>query len=305
MWFLMTGCIDYGLGDPDDTVIADLPVTESFTQAPLPGLDVLFVVDNTGSMVEEQAGLAGAAAPFVSGLDALQVDYHLGVTTTDPKDAGALTGRPWIITPEADDPAAALAAALVVGTDATPPGAGLDAAVMAVADASGGNHGFRRPDAALHVIFVSDDDDESGEVLGEDPANGFLAWLGGEAADTGRVARASAVVGDIPSGCRGTGGSALPGTRYAEVAVASGGEVVSICASDFAVVAEAIDEVAIEWPVRFTLQAAPVAGSAVVSVNGVRATSGWFVDAVEPALVFEVPPAGDAEITITYSLAGS
>ena len=61
-------------------------------------VDILFVIDNSGSMGEEQAKLANSIEALVSTLDgaAAPVDYRIGVTTTD-------SGNPWCAatTPEA------------------------------------------------------------------------------------------------------------------------------------------------------------------------------------------------------------
>jgi hypothetical protein len=162
--------------------------------------------------------------------------------------------------------------------------------------------GFRRPDAALHVIFISDGDDESGAVLGADPAGAFVSFLEDEAARTGRIARASAVVGDVPGGCSGPGGEALPGTRYAQVADTSGGRTVSICTSDYGDVVDAVGDVGVEWTTVFPLQAQPAEGSVVVTVDGTRMSDGWVLDPEVPALVFDVPPAPDASIEVRYLL---
>jgi Mg-chelatase subunit ChlD len=89
-----TGCLDYAFQDPDTRAPDPVEVDEEFVQAPLPGLDVLFVVDSTGSMAEEQAAFADAATAFVDALGALDLSYQLGVTTSDLADAGALQGRP-------------------------------------------------------------------------------------------------------------------------------------------------------------------------------------------------------------------
>jgi hypothetical protein len=299
---LLAGCVDYTLNDPDVDAVEPVEVEEHFLQATLPAVDVLFVVDSTGSMAEEQAGLAAAAASFVGVLDGLALSYQLGVVTTDPDDAGALLGRPWIITAVADDPAASLAAALLVGTDSPPPSAGLAAASLALADVQGLNRGFRRADAGLQVVFVSDGDDESDTFLGDDPAGAFLEVLADDAARSGRAARASAIVGDVPAGCRSETGNASPGTRYVDVAQASGGVVASICTADFAPVAGALGAGAAEWPTRFALQAVPEPGTVKVEVDGTRIPDGWEIDEAGPALVFDIAPAPDAEILVRYAL---
>lgn len=298
---LLAGCTDYFI-DGHNTEVMSHTVTESFLQAPVPAIDVLFVIDSTGSMESEQAGFGEALGGFVQTLDGLGVDYQIGVTSMDLDDNGALVGSPWILTPGGDDVAENLALNLAVGTDSSGPSQGLDAAALALADPLGVNIGFRRSDAALHVVFVTDGEDESGDVLGEDPVGAFLGLLGAENSRTGRSARASAVVGDVPDGCTGEGGTALPGARYVEVAVGSGGKVASICSADFAGIAEDIGAVAVDWQVSFPLQADPLDGSVVVSVDGTRMDTGWVIDHAGPALVFEVAPAPDATIDVLYSL---
>ncbi len=302
---LLGGCdgLDYGFQDPDVTAPPEVWVEETLVQASAPPVDVLFVVDGTGSMDEEQDALAAASADFVDGLVASGLEWQVGATSTDPLDAGSLQGRPWILTPVHPAPGDALATALAVGTGHAPPSAGLDSAALALADAEGDNVGFRREGAALHVVFVSDGDDQSGSVLGADPAEGFVSRLEDEAASSGQPARASAVVGDAPDGCDGGTGEAQAGTRYIAVAEATGGSVGSICALDFSGVADALATLAVNWPTRFALQAAPVDGSVTVSVNGDRETA-FSVDKEGPALVFDSAPAPEAVIEVRYQLAG-
>lgn len=301
---LAAGCgSDFHLGDTDEEVTDPVEVDESFTQVAYARLDVLFVVDGTGSMAQEQSGIAAAAGTFVAALDELGLAWQLGVVRMDAADEGALLGRPWILTPECEDPATTLASALQVGTSSAPPSAGLDVAAMAIEDASGQNLGFRRPDAALHVIFVSDGDDESGAYLGDDPVSAFEQLLKDEADRSGHVARASAIVDDGSASCDGGGFDTLPGTRFLDVAAATGGRVASICTTDFTEVAQATADVAVEGATVFPLQAVPAEGSVLVTVDGARVNAGWSVDYAAPALVFDEPPALDASIGVHYELA--
>ncbi|MBM4391770.1 MAG: hypothetical protein FJ090_11665 [Deltaproteobacteria bacterium] len=302
---LLGGCdgLDYGFQDPDVTAPPEVWVEETLVQATAPPVDVLFVVDGTGSMEEEQEALAAASADFVDALVASGLEWQVGATSSDPVDAGSLQGRPWILTPLHAEAGAELADALAVGTSHAPPSAGLDSAALALADAEGENVGFRRDGAALHVVFVSDGDDESGSVLGADAATSFVSRLAEEAAETGQPASASAVVGDAPSGCDGGTGEAQVGTRYIAVAEATGGSVSSICALDFSGVADALGTLAVNWPTRFSLQATPVDGSVSVLVNGQRETS-FSVDEAGPALIFASAPPPEAVIEVRYQLAG-
>jgi hypothetical protein len=300
---LLVGCVDYSIQDPDDDVEEPLVVREEFTQVPRAAVDILFVVDDTGSMAEEQASFASAAEAFVDTLEQLGISFQLGVTTTNPEDAGVLVGRPWIITAGAMDPSTVLANALSVGTDSPPPSAGLYAATRVFEDQDGWNRGFRRKGATLHVIFISDGDDESDAWLGDDPVRAFLDTLAGESDTSGLPARASAVVGDVPGGCSGPAGQATEAPRYTSIATATDGAVVSICDPDFAAVALQLGEATVDWTTVFPLQHTPVADSLLVEVNGVRALDGWTVDLGTPVLVFEVAPPPDATIDVEYVVA--
>lgn len=50
-------------------------------------VDILFVDDNSGSMSFEQNNIAARFSSFISALDAKQIDYRIGVVTTDVSDA--------------------------------------------------------------------------------------------------------------------------------------------------------------------------------------------------------------------------
>lgn len=304
------GCVEFGLSVEDTEVVPEVWVEETFTQTAVPRLDVLWVVDDTGSMAEAQAVLGSEFVGFASALDAVGVEYQAGVVTTDmaAEDAGWLQGDPWIVTPALDDPAAAFAAAVDVGVEGSPPEAGLAAMVAALGEPlrSTVNRGFRRPDAALLVVVVSNAADGSSAVLDGDPVTLAVDLLEAEAAATGRSATFSAVVGPAPSGCNGVAGRAAEGVGYLEVAAATGGTSASICDADLGAVLEALALDAIQWQSRFQLQGHPLQETVVVEVDGVRSSS-WVLDEADspPAVVFDPPPPGGARIVVRYRVPGS
>jgi hypothetical protein len=148
-----------------------------------PKTDILFVVDDSGSMAAEQALLGTAFKTFIDTLAALPVKnaFQIGVTTTsvdEPFDDGTLqktyaSGQPYpagaLVGPAgkkilaADDPnlVADFRANVNVGTGGAGKEQGLRAALLAVTDriADGQNAGFLRPGAKLAVVIVSDEDD--------------------------------------------------------------------------------------------------------------------------------------------------
>jgi hypothetical protein len=304
--FASIGCVENSFFDTDDRVDSVLIIEETFEQAPLPAVDILWVVDNTASMGEEQAGLADGFADFLSSLEEASLAYQVGVVTTDPEngDGAVLQGDPWIITPELDDPVAAFAQAVSVGLDGTVQ-AGLAAMVSALSEPlrSAQNRGFRRPQAALLVVVVSDEDDMSQGLLDGDPVQEALAFLADQATPEGQPARLTAIVGDDPGGCTGDAGSALAGTAYAQVAKSSGGELVSICSANLDGLVGSLGELAVSWPTTFSLQADPVADSVQVTVDGKRDDEIWTLVFTPPAIVFNVPPAPGAWIVVTYEIA--
>ena len=292
---LLLACVEYGLEDPDSEVQQSVVVTEYFDQESLSGLDLLFVVDATPSMAEEQDALSLAANELLNGLLGWQLSWQIGVVSMDLREQGQLRGRPWVITPHAPDPGQALRLALQVGSSGLPPSAGMEAALLALDPENTANLGFRRPDAALHVVFVSDGDDQSAAEVDST----FLAWMQAEAEASGRRAVASAVVGDVPGGCEGEAGSATPGTRYAAVSSALGGVVQSVCAGSFSDVASQISLLGQEGRREFVLQAEPLPDSLRIFVDGTRATN-WTLEGTT-VLFEEAPPAG-ADIRADYRI---
>jgi hypothetical protein len=84
---LSAGCSDYEYSQPTHEDV--------FIQNQLNTVDLLLVVDNSCSMVEEQAKLAGNFDSFIAYFDEAEVDWQLGVITTDvdqDKFSGHLIG---------------------------------------------------------------------------------------------------------------------------------------------------------------------------------------------------------------------
>jgi hypothetical protein len=307
VWLLLaTGCdFEFRL-DPQDSGDAPVRVVveDTFVQAPEPAVDLLFVVDDTASMAQEQEALGDAAAALVDALGDAGLAWQAAVVSTDMSgsDAGWLRGDPFVLTPGLPDVESLFALAFAVGVDGAAPEAGLAAAVEAVAlaEAGGPNAGFRRPDAALHVVFVSDDDDASDEWLGLDPVSSFVEAMGGQDR-AGLPARASAVVGPVPDGCTTANGTAQAGARYKSVVERTGGTFQSICEADFAPLLAALADVAPAYPTRFDLSQDPKDDDVGVAVDGARLTEGWTLDRTDgPAVIFDVAPAAGAEIVVTY-----
>lgn len=153
--------------------IVDKDVTDKFGEDTSvvfdPKADILFVVDNSGSMNTHQMNLANNINLFTNSFfKASILDYNISVVTTDMDGysspcCGEFWGFPLIVNQGTPDPNLALQRNLRVGTS----GAGREAPFDAVGAAlspdllNGYNKGFLRPRAALIVIFITDAEDQS------------------------------------------------------------------------------------------------------------------------------------------------
>lgn len=303
MWFLgLVGCSDWFLRpDTSETAPVWEAVEETFVQRSGAKVDMLLVIDDTASMAQEQGAIAATLAPWLAALDALGLSWQLGVVSTEMEidEAGWLRGTPYVLSPDTVDRDLVFAQMVDVGTHGLGVEAGLAAAITALDLAvDGPNAGFRRLDAALHVLFISDTDDQSDLWL-DMPVAEFLHRLDGEAAGTGLAAQASAIVGPEPSGCSSAVGSAQPGGRYIDIAGMSGGAVVDICAPRLDDVEDVIAAQARAGSTTFALDRTPVDGSLRVQVDGVESV-GWALDGDRPAIVFDAPPEPGSLISARY-----
>jgi len=297
--------------------------TDNFVQQDGSKVDVLFVVDNTASMVEEQPRLVAAMPAFASAALARGVDLHAGVTTTgiDPvSDAcpggaqGGEAGRLFpadnsnlrILTNATPDLAAELQQDVWVGQCAFLE-QGLEAMQLALSPPlvdhaddprtplpNDGNLGFLRASAALAVVFVGDEDDHSPESV-QTYVN-FLRTVKGTNQPQRAVIYAIAPT-DVP--CPTAGGT---GTRYADAARLTGGDVLSICAADYSPLLTEVADKAFSPQSRFPLSAQADPGAITVTVDGVVLTSGWHYDAATNSIVFDQTPAAGAHITVQYRI---
>jgi len=202
-----------------------------FQQTAVPTIDVLWVVDNSSSMAEEQQALADNFSYFYDYLDRTGADFHIGVTSTDVYSdghRGQLLGRVPIISRATPNTSEVFAENVQVGIDGKGDEQGFLAATLALTEplASTLNAGFLRTDAFLFLIFVSDEDDRS---FGEVPY--FLRrfeQIKGVGND-GMINIAAAV--EVEAGACP---DAEPGVRYSELAIQAGGLAVSICQENFA-----------------------------------------------------------------------
>ena len=296
-----------------------------FVQEPTPNVDVLFVVDDSGSMADDQVRLQQELPQLVAEAASWGQDYHMAVTTTDPiLVSGRFKGVPSWVDTSVD--ASVFADNLLVGTGGHWEEMGLNGAWMAfsgnnVASTSiacinapnacpsglwcqdgfckGPNHGFLREDADLIILLISDEEDSSPETT--DWYIEHFASL--KDPQTGYGVKVHALVHDDQ--CLGAG-YGTKGTRYIEVVKQFNGHVGSLCTNDFSAEFSAVAQKTFGLKDQFYPTLPPDLSTLEVRVDGVPCTEGWFWNNETKAVVFEpdgacFPDYGE-EVAIEYDV---
>lgn len=262
-----------------DRIVATLPPdvrVDSFTQQAASKIDVLWVVDNSGSMAPRQDNLARNFSSFIDLFTRSSIDFRIAVTTTDIfKDKGALKGNPRVITPQTANIAAAFTNNIKVGIMGSPYEAGLEAGRMAIDLQKEANalaieqckrscpsnrpacvtqcdekkdFPFLRPDAYLYLIFVTDEEDESRE----DVRFYYRYFETVKGIGNDGMVTTAAIMGPESNTC-----GATPGLRYKEMSDLTGGEVGSICDAAFGATLKKLATNAVGLKRKFALQEKP------------------------------------------------
>ena len=268
---------------------------DSWEQEEIPVLDILWVIDNSGSMNSHQSNLATNISYFMNDFIQLGVDFNMAVITTDRHEFSL------IITDQDTNAVSLLAQAVVTGTYGSGIERGIQMAYESLSDSNyagvGGN--FLRQDAKLVVIFVSDEPDHSYSGWSSytsffdqiKPAGDFIPF---------------GIIGDPPSGCGGTWNGAMYGQGYYELINYYGGAWYSICETDWGAQMQSLGNQVIAQS-RFSLsELDPVEDTIAVFVDGQQLEEGWSYDSGSNQIVFEpnhIPEPGET-IRVEYALWG-
>ena len=281
-------------------------ITDEFLQEGNNETDILWVVDNSCSMYQEQNTLASNFSSFVSIIEAQNVDYQIGVISTDVGDNGQLQGSIPIITPSTPNPGQEFAANVNLGTHGSGWEKGMDSAWLAlqpgILGSGGFNEGFLRPLAGLRIIFVSDENDGSNLFP---MVSDYVAFFQSLKSDPALV-----VTSDIsggPTGCQGPGGYAYIGTDYITATNLTGGISASICDANWSGIMNNLGWMSVSLSDSFELsEPNPIVETILVYLDGVVVNVGWQYDAVNNAVVFDFDhiPVDETQIDIEYAVYG-
>lgn len=180
-----------------------------------------------------------------------------------------------VVTPRAGpSPAAVLAANLLSassgGTAADESGLRAAEQALSAPVVIGHNAGFLRRDAALALVFVSDEPDQSPDAV--DRYVDFYQSIKGTR-HAHRVSVSAVAAPTPPGNCTGPGGSARADGRYEAAARQTGGVFASICNPSWATVMSDLAARVFGTPRRFILRNHPVMTTLQVFVDGTAVPS--------------------------------
>lgn len=329
----LTGC------DKGGSEYSILASTSQFQQAAVftpRKLDVLFVVDNSGSMATSQSNLATNFPSFINYFKNKGYDYRIAVTTTDAYygDQFVTTScslcnvnqtqfrsgvNPAIriidnATPNVDS---VFSANVTVGTN----GSGDERAFSSMKAAlnSSLNVGFHRADAFLAVIIVSDADDFSHDDINLNesytqptlhPVSNYVTMLNTFTNGSPVNDYSVSTIGVLDAACKtqlSGGGENKIGTRYMALSDLTGGTKNSLCNSFATVLDNISTSIATQTSASFHLTRTPVVSSINVIIDGVTipqsATNGWSYDSASNTITINggtYQPQAGSSVTINF-----
>ena len=307
---LSWGCTEYELkgsdwsedgGDIVDEVVATPQwQVDSWESHSYEGTDLIFFGDTSGSMAVELETMGDHALTFMDRLDDYGNSWQIIVVTG--WDGCGVNG---ILTPTVGSYDTLFADALLTppsqeAIDASADEWGLYDVDMAIQESTPGgcNAGFLRDNALLHVIFLSDEDDNSPGWDGGDP-NYWQTYVDSIIASksSDHLVTFSAVAGPIPDGCDG----AEPGTGYAEAVDATGGTLLSIC-EDWYNQLDTLVDASVQVS-DFPLNEIPIVSTIRVVVDNIERSYGWEYQSSGNLIHFteDLPSTGE-EVFIAYEV---
>ncbi|HMV67811.1 MAG TPA: hypothetical protein PKA64_13260 [Myxococcota bacterium] len=241
MWTLLwlAACNnDYGVAIVPETIQAPenppqlgATIIEDVLRQRIPeAVDILWVIDNSNSMLAEQQKLGENFPAFLDYYLNSGLDWQIGVVSTDlqdPAQSGKLQGAAGFLwaDPSVPDPAGVFSRMALLGRGGSSKEQGRGAAWAALTPPllETTNAGFYRPSARLSVIVVSDEQDFSDDLS----VNTFIDWYLHLKPDPSMV-DFSAIISMDPA-CN----DGRMGTDYLPIVHATGGSAFSICEDDW------------------------------------------------------------------------
>lgn len=281
-------------------------------------VDILWVVDNSGSMLTKQQNLATSFDSFTQIFLDKGFDFQMAIVTTDIRatptgQAGEFQGTPKVITNATPAFSNTFKTNVVVGSFGDPSAKALDAIQLALSSGllATTNTGFLRSEAHLAVVILSDADDNDSTAT-VDGTKIFLNSLKPDVFDViNRTYKPNYTVSAVVVDTSNPLNAACPmpfedGIKFKNLAAATDGSITSICEADFSSGLVNISKRIAEAITQIPLARTPVVSTIVVRFNGVAqtqdSTNGWTYESTGNKIVFHGTgiPVDNTSISVDY-----
>lgn len=276
-------------------------------------VDILWIVDNSSSMLQHQQSLSAQVPGLVTKLNDLKLDYHMAIVTTSMgglnPDGGRFIGSPKFLTPVCPDLVNNLTSRMIVGEAGSNNERGLDSMEKALSPSYLANEGagFLRADALLVVIALSDEDDKSAV---SNPVNHIVSFLDGikQPWPDGSRSWVFNFIGvlSMSGTCKTFNDYSEAGLTFMGIANISSGVRESICNSNLSLAVSNIHARIAQILTDFKLSKKPLVESITVTINGQSIprsnVNGWdYIEALNVIRFYgSSVPAADASIKVDF-----
>jgi len=259
---------------------------DSFVQPKISnGVDILWVIDGSGSMNGDYPKVIQGISDMLSYLP--MISWRLMIMSMTGYETAAIEGLP-LIPGDSEQDALNMFAQNVQGNHEQ----GFDAVFRFIEDSPDASSWLRH-DAALLIVFVSDEDDAS--ISSFPTADMFGNWLDMQRQNV----YVSSIINLHPDDSECNGYTHVVGTRYAELTNRYSGQIVDICSDDWTQgVADASNQIQLKEFLELTYIPSD-SNHIYVFVDGVEYYD-WHYDPTSNKVVFDVVPREESLVEIAY-----
>lgn len=300
---------------PDVPDVVDKTLNEDFdfNDDSSAKVDILFIVDNSFSMLDSQRKLGDRLASFISGLGG--IDWQIGVTTTDTSSGpfglkGALSKLDGlaskILTKNTPDYINVFKETVVrkesIGCGLTCPSNDerpMEALAGAIAKRDTDNAGFFRSSADLAVVVLSDEDERSHGGSSAFKPDSALAAFASAFGLQKLITAFGLIIEPGDTSCKSQEGlDGAYGTFVDRLAQLTGGQTGSICSADYGPSLQSIGKRIREVSVAIDLKVAPLSSTVMLNIKPFDADLKWSIDGRQ--IKFNKAPKKGTHIKVSY-----
>lgn len=282
-------------------------------------VDIIWVVDDSSSMLPHQQKLANEVSDMITKLNELKMDYRMVVTTTSVGTGyagGTYTGNPKVLTKATADLVNLLKSRLIPGERGSNLEVGIQSLQNLLADSyvNDAGQGFHREESLLLINVLSDENDQtagSSASVVQSLKSRLDQFKKPFRPNVGGWIMNFIGVTDPECNRENSFGQDMVGHRYMDLASSSGGKSFSICNTSLKDAVASLQARVLEIITDYPLASVPNLDTVRVYMNGVlvprSSVNGWnYIPELRVIRFFGTAvPSSDVTVKVDYTPAGA